>query len=137
MKKNYYDDHIQKLQIDLSNGAEIILVARGNSMWPFIQNGSLLTIKKQIDYYEGDIITYEYDNKYITHRIVKKCGKFIVKGDNCCMADCIITADRILGKVIHINNNKYSNMLINNKLISNMITYFNKRNIIYCLKNLV
>lgn len=60
-----------------------------NSMEPSIKNGdAILTKKTKAEYLkEGDVITYNRDNKSITHRIIKvekenNSYSFVTKGDN-------------------------------------------------------
>ena len=78
-------------------------------MYPTLQKGDIILIKKNNDYKKGDIITYDYESDYlVTHRIIEKnTNFFITKGDNNNSEDDnFIQLDNIKGKVILILNRK-------------------------------
>lgn len=77
-----------------------------DSMKPVIKKGSLLIVKEQKEYQEGDIVAFytQYKNKTIcvTHRIVDKDSEetYVMKGDANLLADQgVIAGENILGKV--------------------------------------
>ena len=91
----------------IGNVAFIKLQVGGYSMFPFLKNGDIVTIKKcGIDEFKiGNVIVFKNGNKLIAHRLIKfakvnnkKC--FILKGDSCSKKDKIITEDFVVGKVV-------------------------------------
>ena len=86
-----------------------LLIVKSNSMYPTLQKGDFILIKRNNDYKNGDIITYDYESNYlVTHRIIEKNNIFfITKGDNNNSEDDkFIQLDNIKGKVILILNRK-------------------------------
>ena len=86
-----------------------LLIVKSNSMYPTLQKGDFILIKRNNDYKKGDIITYDYESNYlVTHRIIEKnTNFFITKGDNNNSEDDnFIQLDNIKGKVILILNRK-------------------------------
>lgn len=86
-----------------------LLIVKSNSMYPTLQKGDFILIKRNNDYKKGDIITYNYESNYlVTHRIIEKNNNFfITKGDNNNSEDDkFIQLDNIKGKVILILNRK-------------------------------
>ena len=86
-----------------------LLIVKSNSMYPTLQKGYFILIKRNNDYKKGDIITYDYESNYlVTHRIIEKNNNFfITKGDNNNSEDDkFIQLDNIKGKVILILNRK-------------------------------
>lgn len=86
-----------------------LLIVKSNSMYPTLQKGDFILIKRNYDYKKGDIITYDYESNYlVTHRIIEKNNNFfITKGDNNNSEDDkFIQLDNIKGKVILILNRK-------------------------------
>lgn len=86
-----------------------LLIVKSNSMYPTLQKGDFILIKRNNDYKKGDIITYDYESNYlVTHRIIEKNNNFfITKGDNNNSEDDkFIQLDNIKGKVIFILNRK-------------------------------
>ena len=85
------------------------LKIKSNSMSPTFCINDIVLVQKSKDYNVGDIITYDYENKYlVTHRIVKKENEnFITKGDNNNSEDMEkIKIEDVKGKVILIIKNK-------------------------------
>lgn len=86
-----------------------LLIVKSNSMYPTLQKGDFILIRRNNDYKKGDIITYDYESNYlVTHRIIEKNNNFfITKGDNNNSEDDkFIQLDNIKGKVILILNRK-------------------------------
>lgn len=76
-------------------------IVKTGSMEPIIDAGELIIVEKQDDYKENDIITYEENGIYITHRIIMENGNtYITKGDANNENDLEISDKDILGKVI-------------------------------------
>ena len=81
-------------------GFRMFRVASG-SMEPEIPINSLIIIKKENDYHEGDIVTYHDSVSYTTHRIIKIDDVVVItKGDANEIDDDPITKESILGKVV-------------------------------------
>lgn len=73
------------------------------SMTDVINPGDMIIIKQQNEYKINDIITYNQDGDYITHRLIQTEEEFyITKGDANDTADKQITKDQIEGKVVAI-----------------------------------
>lgn len=92
-----------------------ILVIKSGSMYPTLEIGDIVIIKKYKDYKVKDIVTYNYDGYLITHRIVEKENtNFITKGDNNnCKDEIEVNINNVKGKVIYIfNKQKRKNILI-------------------------
>lgn len=74
------------------------------SMEPVIEPGDWIIVKRQKDYELEDVITYEVDGKFITHRIVNKYGdSFVTRGDSNNANDLKpILKEQVVGKEIKI-----------------------------------
>lgn len=67
-----------------------------------IHPGDYIIVKQANDFKEGDIITYQKDQYYITHRIIKIEGdKYTTKGDANNVADEAIPKSSIVGKYMY------------------------------------
>lgn len=76
------------------------------SMSPTMEKGDIVFVKIGELAEENDIITYQKDGAFITHRIVEINGDSIIaKGDNNNTLDEGITKDAVIGKVVFIINN--------------------------------
>ena len=72
------------------------------SMEPYLKINSLILIKKSNDYKINDVITYQNDDEYVTHRIISiNDEEVITKGDANNKEDNPITKDKIVGKLIY------------------------------------
>lgn len=73
------------------------------SMSPSIEKWDLILIKEMDNYEVGDVVSFKYEDAYITHRIVEKNDEtYITKGDANNTVDTPITKDKIAGKVVKI-----------------------------------
>lgn len=98
-----------------TNTLEIYEVQTG-SMEDGIQVGDYILINKRSNYKVNDVITFERDDGYITHRIVSiEEDKIITKGDANNTEDDAIDKKSVIGKVIIIGG--ILNILINYKYI--------------------
>lgn len=62
-------------------GCSVVTVLSG-SMEPEFSPGDMLVIKKDDAYQIGDVVTYEQQGSFITHRIIEQDGtSFLTKGD--------------------------------------------------------
>lgn len=83
-----------------TNKIEILRVQTG-SMEDGIHAGDYILIYKNGDYTVDDIVTFDKDGYYITHRIIKENGdKVITKGDANNTEDEEISKKDIVGRVI-------------------------------------
>ena len=92
-----------------------LLIVKSNSMYPTLQKGDFILIKRNNDYKKGDIITYDYESNYlVTHRIIEKNNEgFITKGDNNNSEDNeLIKLENIKGKVILKINKNYRILIV-------------------------
>ena len=93
--------------------AEIYKVKTG-SMEDRIHTGDYILIVKKNNYQIGDIVTYQKEGYYVTHRIIKKNrNKVITKGDANNIEDEEIKESDIVGKVIYYGG--FLNILIDFK----------------------
>lgn len=96
-----------------TNKVEIFKVKTG-SMENNIHTGDYILILKNTSYGVGDVVTFEYNNQLITHRIVEiQDDKVITKGDANNAEDDAIPKSSIVGKVIL--NGGILNFIINFK----------------------
>ncbi len=71
------------------------------SMADEINAGDWIIVKYSKDYELKDVVTYEIDEEFVTHRIVSKYGDtFVTKGDANNAKDAPIAKDQIVGKVV-------------------------------------
>lgn len=83
-------------------GYTVMQVVTG-SMANTINVKDIVIVKITKDVKSNDIISYEENNKIITHRIVKMTDKYIVtKGDANNAEDKPFTKDKVVGKVVLI-----------------------------------
>ena len=83
-----------------TNRVEIYSVKTG-SMEENIHVGDYVLIYKKSNYNVGDVVTYQKDDYFITHRIIKiDDNQIITKGDANNTVDEKIALDDIIGKVI-------------------------------------
>ena len=105
-------------------------IVKTGSMEPVIDSGELIIVKRQCDYKKGEIITYEENDIYITHRIIaKNDNTYITKGESNNENDLEIMNDVILGKVIF--HSKFLGKLITDYLIYIIILYVGINCILY------
>ena len=82
-------------------GFRIYKVGSG-SMRPYLNVNDTIIIKKCDDYKLNDIVTYQNNEEYVTHRIVSiNNSEIITKGDANNIQDDPITKDKIVGKLIY------------------------------------
>lgn len=79
----------------------MIYRVKTGSMEDNIHVGDYILIIRKDEYNVGDVVTFEKDDGFITHRIIKKDGNTIItKGDANNVEDGIIDRKKIVGKVI-------------------------------------
>lgn len=86
------------------------------SMETGIHRGDYIFVTKTNNYKKRDIITYKNNNYYITHRIVRIEGDYIItKGDANNVEDEKISKDVIVGKFIY--KSKILNYIFDYKIV--------------------
>lgn len=83
----------------------IIIKSFGNSMYPLLLNGDVLSIKKIV--FRGikinDLLFLKKNKKYFTHRVIYKRENYVItKGDNNFLPDGRIYEKNILGTVFSV-----------------------------------
>ena len=82
-----------------------VLQVKTGSMEENIHVGDYIIVKKQDEYKVGDVVTFTYQNHYITHRIAKiENNKITTKGDANNTYDEPINKNEIIGKYIFKNS---------------------------------
>jgi signal peptidase len=98
----------------LGQGGSFSFKAHGSSMYPFIRDGDVLTVKQK-EYSAlkiGDIaFCRSSDKRLIVHRVVDKKIRnnklmFLMRGDSVFNNDGWIYSDQVLGKVVSIQRDK-------------------------------
>ncbi len=73
------------------------------SMSPTINPGDWIIVKKSQVIHLNDIVTYERNNEFITHRVIESYkGTFVTQGDANNTKDAAINQDQIVGVVVKI-----------------------------------
>ena len=95
------------------------------SMEPTIKINDYIMVYKDKDYKKGDIVTFEYEDSLVTHRIVNiNKNRVITRGDANNVNDDEFDTNSIVGKVILIGG--ILNIVVNYKyaIIAFMITIY-------------
>ena len=95
------------------------------SMEPTIKINDYIMVYKDKNYKKGDIVTFEYEDSLVTHRIVKiDKNRVITRGDANNVNDDEFDTNSIVGKVILIGG--ILNIVVNYKyaIIAFMITIY-------------
>lgn len=117
----------------LNEGRAARIPASGTSMYPSIQHGDLLTIKKVpfITLAIGDVIAFDRNSQIIVHRVIKiKSDEETIvlktKGDSVFQIDKNIDSSNFVGKVVCLDRNKRTTSLENGKVFTKgkRIAYF-------------
>lgn len=83
-------------------GYTYFYVASG-SMSPSVNVGDVVVVKIDSDYSKGDIITYNSNGDFVTHRVISVDGDIVTtKGDANNTKDSSISGDSVIGKVSFI-----------------------------------
>lgn len=115
----YYLVQVKVLDRGYANifGYTFFEVATG-SMSGTIEIGDIVIVKLTKEVNEEDIVVYQKDNNFITHRLIEKQNeKLITKGDANNTQDEEITLDSVIGKVTKI----IPNVSIWKKVLSNPV----------------
>ena len=105
-------ENISQALIELwqETGKSSLMRVSGNSMHPFIKDGSIITVS-HLSYKKvriGDIAVFKLPDKLCVHRIIgltneKGVSFFLEKGDNFFAVNQIST-EKLIGKVVSIQN---------------------------------
>lgn len=94
-------------------GHSVQTIASGNSMFPFIRDGDILTIQPTpIEHIKrGDIAVYESAEKWIAHRVIHISSnngilQIVTRGDARISNDELIIKENYIGSVITLERNK-------------------------------
>lgn len=86
-------------------GYSIFEVASG-SMSNYININDVIVVKINSNYMENDVVTYQFNDSFITHRVMKiNDDTIITKGDANKSEDAPISKDIVIGKVVKIFKN--------------------------------
>lgn len=94
----------------LNMGAEVELIASGNSMFPLLRHRKdayWLTQVSGEDVKKYDMILYQRDDgKYVLHRVVGKGTEgYILRGDNQYENEYPVRPDQVIGKICRFSKN--------------------------------
>jgi signal peptidase I len=95
----------EKIQIlkKILEEKQVIISVTSSSMYPALQPGDRVLVKKSVKYKSGDILVYNSGSFLIVHRLVFKLGPvFFFKGDNGKSFEIKLGYDKIMGKVLAI-----------------------------------
>ena len=107
--------------------------AKGMSMYPFIQNGDIITIypRNDVTLHTGEVIAFCHPvtEKLVIHRIIKKQrDRIIAKGDNNPEPDGMIPLQNIFGHVTRVERNGKA-VFFGNRLQKILAAYISRRNL--------
>ncbi|MBC8494622.1 S26 family signal peptidase [archaeon] len=110
------------------------LTINSNSMLPLLKINDRVVVNNTNSFVIGDILVYKKNKSFVGHRLVKKSELgFFVKGDNDPTVE-LVSSNKILGKIILINNYKFKNNFIE-KIISHCSYVQSKIPFIFNIKN--
>lgn len=93
----------------------ISIKATGNSMYPTLSDGDMITVVQEDNYVVGDILVFWYKQDFLVHRLLKICdGIYFCKGDNSFRLESV-DKKFVVGKVALVNSDsiqKWDNSLI-------------------------
>ena len=99
----------------ITNKVNIYSVQTG-SMEDQIHAGDYILLYKKSNYSVNDVVTYQVNGYFVTHRIIKiEDGRVTTKGDANNLEDEEISMDQIEGKVIYCGG--ILNIIINYKFV--------------------
>src|SRR5690242_20501702 len=86
----------------IANGKGFRFCARGQSMWPTIQDGDILHVEPiRKSPRIADIVLFVKDGEFKAHRIVGRRGRyFVTRGDTGMEIDGIVRREEIVGRVV-------------------------------------
>jgi hypothetical protein len=91
----------------LDNGGTLRFKAGGGSMWPFIQDGAVLTVApaEPAGLRAGDIVLYRSGDKVVAHRLLLKWNRkgastLVMRGDALSARLELVPGDGVMGRVV-------------------------------------
>ena len=113
----------EQVEAMLSEGNEVQLRIRGNSMRPWLRDNRDIVALTPIKTYQrslqkGDVVLFRYRGGHILHRIVRHPGEqFILSGDGnyriteqCCADDILAVMTRIIrpsGRIVEVSSRNW------------------------------
>lgn len=90
----------------LENGQEVVLTARGESMYPFVRDGDKVLLKS-MEVHTGDIVLgIDEEDRFVMHRVMRTDDKgYVLMGDANLRKKERSTSSGIKGIVISIMHN--------------------------------
>lgn len=90
-----------QLKLLLKNIKKVETIAHGNSMYPYLKNGTKIILNPIFGNLKlGDVIVFEINNRVLMHRIVKlEAESIFTKGDFNFRPDASIKKEQVLGKL--------------------------------------
>lgn len=96
----------------IENNHSVKIEAAGYSMFPFMLPGDEQTISPVPieDIAIGDVVVFEHDNKWISHRVISIQNNnnektLILRGDTCIQLDPLVTKTNYIGKTTAFERN--------------------------------
>jgi signal peptidase I len=96
----------------IENNHSVKIEAAGYSMFPFMLPGDEQTISPVPieDIAIGDVVVFEHDNKWISHRVISIQNNnnektLILRGDTCIQSDPLVTKANYIGKTVAFERN--------------------------------
>jgi signal peptidase I len=96
----------------IENNHSVKIEAAGYSMFPFMLPGDEQTISPVPieDIAIGDVVVFEHDNKWISHRVISIQNNnnektLILRGDTCIQLDPLVTKANYIGKTVAFERN--------------------------------
>ena len=98
----------------LSEGKVIKIRADGYSMYPSVKPGSIVHIQaitEDTAPMPGEIVVWKRKSKFVVHRLIRIIQNndnilYVTRGDSCSNEDAPDSADKLVGKVIRIEDPK-------------------------------
>ncbi|MFA5692508.1 MAG: S24/S26 family peptidase [Acholeplasmataceae bacterium] len=109
MKTLTIDNHefIKIIKEHLNLGQIVSIKVKGNSMLPFfINDKTVVDLKKEKNYLKYDVILAKYNNHYVLHRIIKiKDNIYVLRGDGNLTKE-VVKYEDIYAKVVGFKTNE-------------------------------
>lgn len=109
MKESLVASNIEMLELIeefLEDGKNVRIKIKGNSMLPFLSDGSEqvdLSAPANKELRKGALVLFKYGNGFILHRIIqRKKDRLILMGDNIYQSKEFITTEQVIGIVRRI-----------------------------------
>jgi signal peptidase I len=93
---------VAMLRDALRRGDAIDMTASGFSMWPRIQDGSLVHVEpcSGADVDLGDVVLFEEPRRLVLHRVLRATESHVfTKGDACFQPDGWVAREQVLGRI--------------------------------------